>query len=292
MPRIRPLVLTLPALVLGLALTACGGGDDGDGAAAQPGPSASGSPSASARASSTPTPTPPPRPAVSVCRALTYQRAIAASDDTRTVSCSRPHTAVTIGVGRLPRSGGASSAVLDPTGDEAQARIAAGCARSQSRYLGGDATDRELSMLHVVWFVPTAEELDAGAAWYRCDVVALAGDKRLARISGGLRGVLDDAKARAPYAVCGTARPGTSGFERVACSQKHSWQAIDVVGLKAGSGGAYPGESAAKAAGQDRCESVAKQQADDPLRFQWGYEWPTASQWEAGQRVGLCWTTA
>lgn len=289
MPRIRPILPLVPALVLGLALTACGGGDVGDREAAQPAPSGSGSASASARASTSPKVTPPPKPAVSVCRTLTYQRAIAASDDSRTVTCSRPHTAVTIGVGRLPRSGGS---VLDPTGEEAQARIAAGCQRAQTRYLGGDAADRDLSMLHVVWFVPTAAQLDAGASWYRCDVIALAGDKRLARISGGLRGVLDDAKAREPYAVCGTARPGTSDFERVACSQRHSWRAIDTVTLKARSGGAYPGEAAAKAAGQDRCESVAKQQAENPLRFQWGYEWPTAAQWDAGQRVGLCWTTA
>ena len=45
--------------------------------------------------------------------------------------------------------------------------------------------------------------------------------------------------ALATYGLCGTAAPGAPGFQRVICGQRHSWRAIDTIGL---SGGArYPG---------------------------------------------------
>ena len=54
-------------------------------------------------------------------------------------------------------------------------------------------------------------------------------------------------------------------------------------------GTTYPGVLKARAAGQQPCEDAANAVADDPLNYQWGYEWPTAEQWKARQRYGVCW---
>ena len=53
--------------------------------------------------------------------------------------------------------------------------------------------------------------------------------------------------------------------------------------------GPYPGEAAAREAGQGLCEDAGRERASDALDFQWGYEWPTADQWLAGQTFGRCW---
>ena len=86
--------------------------------------------------------------------------------------------------------------------------------------------------------------------------------------------------------MCGTAEPGSDGFARVICSSNHSWRAIETVDVD---GERYPGEEAARDAGQGPCEDAARERADDALNFKWGYEWPTAQQWKAGQTYGLCW---
>ena len=82
-----------------------------------------------------------------------------------------------------------------------------------------------------------------------------------------------------------------SDARRVACAEQHSWRAVSVVEL-AGTGPDgedYPGEQAAQERGQEPCEQVGRDRATDPLEFTWGYEWPSAEQWAAGQRFGRCW---
>ena len=98
--------------------------------------------------------------------------------------------------------------------------------------------------------------------------------------------MLDRPEGRDRYAMCGTAEPGAADFARVICSERHSWRAITTVPFRAG---AYPGLEKVRAAGEAPCQDAASAVADDSLSFQWGYEWPTAEQWEAGQTYGLCW---
>ena len=49
----------------------------------------------------------------------------------------------------------------------------------------------------------------------------------------------------------------------------------------------YPGEQKVRDAGEAACEDAGRGAADDALDFQWGYEWPTEEQWDAGQTYGL-----
>lgn len=255
------------ALLVVLALAGCSGGSDPESA---PTPSASSSPTTTPS-----TAVPPAPPKNRACYRLDYGAAIADHSDAEPVSCRREHTAATFYVGDVPNP-------VDQVG-------AAQCPERLDAFIGGTTEDRGLTMLRPVWFTPTPEEVDAGADWFRCDVVALAADGKLAPLTGPLAGALDEPETRDRYAMCGTAEPGSPDFDRVICSRPHTWRAISVVPFTART---YPGEAAVRDAGQDPCQAAGAAVADDSLDYRWGYEWPTAEQWAAGQRYGRCWAPA
>ena len=274
--RLHVGTLALAALALG-SLVGCSGGSDEPAAA----PSTSASPSATV---------PPPRatePAVPLeraCYRLTYDEAIAPTTEVERVSCTAAHTALTYAVGTLDTV--VDGHLLAVDSDRVQAQVASSCPPRFATFVGGTVEDRRLSMLRPVWFTPTVEESDAGSRWYRCDVVALAADGELAPLAGPVEDVLGTQEGQDRYGMCGTAAPGSAGFQRVICSQEHSWRAIAVVPLPAGE---YPGEQKVRAAGQSTCKDAGAVAASDSLDYQWGYEWPTAQQWEDGQTFGRCW---
>lgn len=63
-------------------------------------------------------------------------------------------------------------------------------------FIGGTTEDRRLTMLRPIWFTPTPEQSDAGARWFRCDVVAVAADGKLAELTAGIAGALDRPQGR------------------------------------------------------------------------------------------------
>lgn len=236
----------------------------------------------------TPPPTaepPPPPPEEGACYRLGFEQALAPTSQRKARSCDRPHTAETYAVGRLDTLVDGHLVAVDS--DRAQAQVAEACPAGLSGFVGGDVDALRLSMLRAVWFTPTVEESDAGEDWYRCDVVVVGGPTSLLKVTGSLEGVLDRPAGRETYAMCATAPPDAKGFERVPCSEDHSWRAIDVVTFEAKVD--YPGEKAAEERGQAQCENAALDVAPDPLEFDWGYEWPTREQWDLGQQFGRCW---
>jgi hypothetical protein len=267
----------LPSLLLVTALTACTGG--GDEPSAEPTPSAS-----TSSAPAPPTATAVPLPEDRACYDLDYDQAVAPTADADPVDCHADHTSMTFSVGRLDTV--VDGHLLAVDSDHVQAQVAKTCPSRLAGFVGGTVEARRLSMLRAVWFTPTVEESDAGASWYRCDVIALARDGKLAPLTGMLAGVLDKPEGQERYGMCGTAEPGTPDFARVVCSDHHSWRAIATVPFRAGT---YPGLEKVRAAGDTPCQDAAREVADDTLSFQWGYEWPTAEQWAAGQTYGLCW---
>ncbi len=268
-------------LVLLALLTSCSGTDD------EPGPAPSTSADASETASTTAVEPakPAPRPADRACYQLDYEQAVAPTSDVQGASCADAHTALTYHVGTLDTVLGGHLLAVDAA--RVQAQPARACPRLLARFLGGTTEQRHLSVLRGVWFTPTVEQSDDGADWFRCDVIALHAAGELAPLTGRMAGVLDTEAGRNRYGLCGTAEPGTRGFSRVICSSPHSWRAIATVDFPAGR---YPGEARVRAAGSTRCEDAARDVASDALNFKWGYEWPTAKQWTAGQTYGLCWT--
>lgn len=253
-------------------LTACSDGDEpqADPEATTPSPQ--------------PQATEPPRPRPGACYRLSFQEALAYTSDVRPSSCKKPHTSVTYAVGRLDNVVNGHLVAVDS--QRVKDQVARACPERLGDYVGGTLAQRRLSMLRSVWFTPTVEESDAGASWFRCDVIAVARDDHLANLTGSVKGALDTQEGRDRWGMCGTAEPGTAKFERVLCSAEHSWRAIEVVTFP---DGRYPGEKAAAARGREQCRDAGNEAAEDPLDFQWGYEWPTAEQWRAGTTYGLCW---
>jgi hypothetical protein len=203
------------------------------------------------------------------------------------VPCGQPHTAVTMYVGHLDLVVGGHAIGVDS--DRAQRQVSRTCTAALPAYLGGTAQARQLSRFQVTWFSPTLRQSDAGAAWFRCDLVALGTGERLMRLPprDALRHVLARPRALDTFGLCGTAQPGAPGFQRVPCAARHSWVAERAIAL---SGGArYPGVPAVRAAGDRTCAGVVRRRTGLALRFRYGWEWPTAAQWASGQHHGYCW---
>lgn len=275
--RATPLLVG-PALLVVLA-----GGCTSDPADPKPSPS----PSAASAARTTPPP-PPELPQRGSCHRLTYEEALAPTADQRSVDCAKPHSSQTYTVGRLSTE--LNGHLLAVDSDAVQTQVARRCPVGLGDFLGATDEQLRLSMVRAVWFTPSVAESDAGANWFRCDVIALAGEDRLARVTGTLEGALAREGPRAAYAMCGTAEPGTTGFQRVPCADEHSWRAIRSVSLGSeDTDGSYPGEDVVREAGAVPCAEAARAIADDALDYEWGYEWPTREQWEAGQTYGRCW---
>jgi hypothetical protein len=191
---------------------------------------------------------------------------------------------VTTKVGRLsPLVDGHLLAVDSRT---VQARLAKACPPSLGPYVGGDQTTQRLSRLTIVWFSPTVEQADAGADWFRCDVVGIRSDKRLLTLPPSMRNVLDAPRALDRFGTCGTTDPAARAFQPVACSVRHTWRAVDVVDLPRN---VRYLDKAASARAEGDCKDTASDRADGALKFEYSFVWPTRAEWSTGQRYGYCW---
>ena len=270
--------LALASVLLLLAGCTSDGGDQGGGEAAA-------TPTSSAPTSEAPpTASAAPTPLDRGCYDLTFDEAVAPTAPAQRISCNRPHTAMTYAVGTIDALVGGHLLAVDS--DRVQEQVAEACPARFGSFVGGSLEDQRLSMLRPVWFTPSVEESDAGASWFRCDVVALASDEELAPLTGRLAGVLDSDAGRERYGMCGTAQPGSADFSRVVCSAKHAWRAIAVVPFEAGR---YPGVAEVRGAGETPCQDAGASAASGSLDYEWGYEWPSKQQWAAGQTFGRCW---
>lgn len=229
---------------------------------------------------------PPPAPPGEGCYRLPFADLAEPTNSRAPVGCDVRHDAQTFHVGTLDLVVDGHALAVDA--DRVVGGLDETCDRRLARYLGGTVEERRLTRLRAVWFAPTLRQADRGARWYRCDVVALAGDDRLLRLPPPreLRGVLDR-PAGATYGLCGTTAPGEPDFRRVICARPHAWRAVSTIDLPRGR--AYPGVDVVRAAGSDRCRDLVRDLADDPLAFRFGWEWPTRAHWRAGQRHGYCW---
>jgi Septum formation len=203
------------------------------------------------------------------------------------VSCTGPHTAATIFVGRLDTVVDGHAVAVDSSA--VQRQLSTTCPRKLARYVGGSGGTRALSRFNVVWYSPTLDQSDRGADWFRCDLILFGMADTLQALppTSRLRRVLDRPGALATYGLCGTAAPGARGFSRVVCARPHSWRAVDTIGI--GDGPRYPGVAAARRAGNAQCRDLARSRSGGSLTFRYGWEWPTAEQWGRGQHFGYCW---
>lgn len=270
------------ALVLAVALlTGCTSTSDDSGAA--PSTPAALSESPSTMVEIVP-PDPGPTPKVGECHALGFGQAIAVDGRTAPVSCRRTHTAQTYFVGRLRlETPAGNTRLVDSIAAQRQARTT--CAARLPRHLGVEPRELRLRMAQAVWFTPSAKRAEAGADWFRCDLVVVAAPGKLQELPRRTKGS-GDAPA---LAMCATAEPGTRAFRRVTCGAEHSWVAVSTVDL---SGEKLPAPGVIAGRMDPVCRDAARSRASDPLSFTWSQESPTKEQWDAGQRYGICWAPA
>jgi hypothetical protein len=230
----------------------------------------------------------PAVPKVASCYRLSFGDATHPTSRKPASSCAQSHTAVTIFVGRLDLVVAGHAIGVDSA--RAQRQVSSTCTAKLPGYLGGTTQARQLSRFQVVWFSPTLRQADAGADWFRCDLVAVGTGAQLMRLPphDALRHVLDRPQALSTYGLCGTAQPGASGFRRVPCAARHSWVAVRTIALRGGAH--YPGVPAVRQAGDKTCADVVRRRTGLALRFQYGWEWPTSAQWTSGQHYGYCWS--
>jgi len=227
------------------------------------------------------------RPRPGDCHTMTLKQVTATSADNTSTDCLHRPTAITVAVGELKVKG----KDVEPDSAAAQDLMRRTCEPRLAKWLGADREELRLSRLTAVWFVPTPEQVQAGARWFRCDVVGFERGDNLFPLPppNELEGVLGKDKG-GRYALCGTARPGTKTFERVTCSRKHAWRALTTIDLEGGK--TYPGQGKVREDGDSACSDAAGEQAGDATRYEYGWEWPSRQQWRAGQRYGFCWVPA
>ena len=229
--------------------------------------------------SATPTPQPDPPPPARACYRLGYSDALAPTISTKPVPCTGRHTAVNFYVGTYAKN-------LAVDGAAVHRLVSTECPKRFATFAGGTLEDRRLSLLRTVWFTPTVEQAALGARWYSCVALAIRDSQHLAVLTTRVAGALDTTDGRAHYGLCGTAEPGTTGFEQRICSAPHSWQALRTVAFAPGR---YPGVTKVRDAGQTVCKDAGHAVASDPLNYRWSYQWPTLAQWRGGQTYGVCW---
>lgn len=228
-------------------------------------------------------PAPKPAPKAGACYALSFGKAARPTGGGRAVPCSKPHTAITMYVGTdQPILDGHLLAV---DSDQVQSQLATECPKQLASYLGADTRRLELSRFETVWFGPKVKQADRGARWFRCDVVAVERDNQFVALPTDLHDALSSDDGLDTWGTCGTASPSKAGFEKVICSEPHTWRAIDVVDL---TGADFLGKTATSR-GNDACKSAASSHAGDSLSYSWSFQWPSKAQWKAGERYGLCW---
>lgn len=227
---------------------------------------------------------PPASPKNGACYQLTLEQAMEATTDVKPRDCAKPHTAKTIAVGQVDALSAGHLLAIDS--DRIQQEVATSCPKAVTGFIGGSEEEQRLSILAPAWFTPTLAESDAGADWYRCDVVAPVGDGRLAPLGEVKKGVLGTSEGRERFGICGTDAPGSQGFKRTLCSADHSWQAISTYDLP---DGAWPNREKVEPIAESPCKDAALDLADSSLDYEWAFDWPSKAEWANGRRYGLCW---
>ncbi|WP_395657803.1 septum formation family protein [Nocardioides sp.] len=255
----RLAVLALAAVLLGGTLGGCG--DD-------------------------PAPADTSAPDLGACRVLAPADVEKPSNDSAAVDCSDDHTAETYAVGQLP----GSFDDVDYDDEELGAWAYETCSKAFQDFLGADESLVMRTVVSWAWFRPSKEAWDAGARWYRCDVVG-GGEqsKEYVDLPTSAKGLLlgrptDD------WMVCADG-PTVSGSVKVPCSEPHQWRAVTTISLVSlGDKDAdYPGDRLVEVTTRDFCSKSVGAWLNYPVDYDYGYTWFHQAEWEAGNRRSVCW---
>jgi hypothetical protein len=220
-------------------------------------------------------------PEVGRCRALPASAVDRPDDDSPQVACAEPHTAETFAVGEFTGPSAATT-VDDPRLSRA---VLDGCDRRFRRYVGADASLALRTVLDWAWFRPSPAAWQAGARWYRCDLVASGADGLLEH-RGRARGVLLGLPADR-WLLC-AAGDQVSDAPRVPCDQPHTWRAVTTVVL-GDAAASWPGERRVELRTRDFCSDSVGAWLGYPVDYTYGYTWLGRAEWRTGNRRSVCW---
>ncbi|WP_194289063.1 MULTISPECIES: septum formation family protein [unclassified Nocardioides] len=207
------------------------------------------------------------RPVVGECRTLTVAEAAAASSTSAPVDCSQRHNARTIKVGTLPDA-------LDWDDDLVKlgAAVARRCDPAHDRALGRTHRVRAGAAYRWVWFIPTKTQREAGARWYRCDLV-LSGGTTYLPLPTTASPALPKGRLPDSIASCTTARGVLT-----TCARTHAWR---VTGTFVHRARTIPSDKKLRIAAIRRCPSLTTTDS-------FSYARPSALDWKLGNRVITC----
>jgi len=252
-PRLLVLVLTVL-----LTATACGAHASADAASTKP-------------------------PAVGVCRMLTTSEVSQPSNAGTAVSCNAPHDSETFSVGTLPSR--FAKASYDDAAIDTWAY--ATCADAFPTYLGTDQSTAMRSLLTWIWFRPAKAAWDAGARWYRCDVLGgSAAQHAYVDLPTTTKGLLAE-RSDDPWMACARGKSVATGTT-VPCSMPHSWRAATTIKLGE-SEDAYPGDATVRSKTKSYCSESIDAWLGYPASYGYGYTWFGDREWQAGNRRSVCW---
>lgn len=222
-------------------------------------------------------------PEVGACRVLDAEDVALPTNDSPTVDCTEKHTAETFTVEELP----AELHDLEADDPEVGAHVYSRCSRSFATFLQADESAVMRTVVSWAWFAPDEAAWDAGARWYRCDVVGggpqLTDYRRLPETAAGLlEGMPPD-----EWMVCAVGRTVT-GSPKVPCSEPHTWRAVTTI--KVGEPDEdYPGDRIVEVTTRDFCSDSVGAWLGYPATYDFGFTWFKQAEWEVGNRRSVCW---
>ncbi len=250
-------------LVMGLAVTGCGGDKKSPSASPE-------SPSSSPSASESDKPAEDPGfgvAKVGQCFRMTAVQSRASVAAPARVNCRRPHTTQVAYVGYVTKPITAVTPVA-----ERRAAAKKVCEPAFRAVVGGTLADRAQSLLTWTFFTPGQSQLEHGARWVRCDVLAPSdgGLVPLPTTSPLLSGGVPE-----QLRVC-TTQQATD----VSCARPHAYR---VAAVFRAPGSTYPGVSTVVA--RTRCHDLTQ-------AFGGFFQLPSRDGWATGDRFVRCLTAA
>jgi hypothetical protein len=221
-------------------------------------------------------------PTTHTCRNLKADDITDPSNDSPSVSCADPHNAETYAVGTLPTSFRTVSYNDPGMADWAYAT----CESALEEHLGADDSLLLRSILTWVWYRPTEAAWDAGARWYRCDVVGGQAPSYV-DLPITTKNLLRSQPPDPQWMVC--AKGASFNGTKVPCSQPHEWRAVATIKVPGDPGAPYPGDASVRKTSDRSCQEWVNADLGFPKSFDYGYTWFGEDQWNAGNRRSVCW---
>ncbi|RHW28039.1 hypothetical protein D0Z08_07105 [Nocardioides immobilis] len=210
-------------------------------------------------------------PEVGTCHALTSADLSGDHDTKPPVPCDdEAATTITTDVATLPESVDRSNP------DSVWAAIGSECARTSISYLGGHVEAFARSSWTVIYFVPTADQADAGADWARCDLTLRAGGETKP-LPDPVEDTVDDLPLADEVALCAEDYTSSAGLY-TSCDLPHEYRVTESV--------VHVGDPPSTAeltddGGRALCPST------DPEHFAYA-DVPDRAFWDAGATYILC----